>query len=536
MSRRYGIRLGSLIAALFAFLLLPFPASAQYTTQEKQDAVKAVAAYLRDVGESEAARLWEENWKRGHYSFADLPPETDAHVVAGNTNITFNEEMIRQLRREARPKRRTVGDWAATFMHEQAHTRQWKAAWTKSDLSHLRGGPHPLEAEAWGEGFKTYWKWLLRTNEKYQTARTDELKDKYAKEMVDLAASFRSYHANYVRGKLGPLPEDLRFEPLDGRYEAVPLTFEQAFREADRIIKKVGPTLHLAVRLNKTVYRVRPGERMAFEAHPENVWSPSSKKGSVTYRWKAGSKQLAETSASLTRDATVDETITVIVSDERSQKAEASCEVIVRGPPMPEEPTEETPAPKTATKPPAPVPVPKTPALPGQKDAKATPIKLDLDAKPTQVTRAGSFIAKTWGGTAMDTFRIGGGELTSASFSRSRGRVIYNVSGTFKPGQTVSLAVAGSQWDMSKAMVGLKHNRAKASIRFLDRSGKPIGEPIEHDSGESKSPSLSGSVSGSAPAAAATVIMEGHFVCTWASAYTTASETAGVKVTLTVAK
>jgi hypothetical protein len=43
-------------------------------------------------------------------------------------------------------------------------------------------------------------------------------------------------------------------------------------------------------------------------------------------------------------------------------------------------------------------------------------------------------------------------------------------------------------------------------------------------------------VSGRVPADAAKVIMEGHFVCTWASAHTTASEMAGVKVTLTVKK
>ncbi|MCA1732394.1 MAG: hypothetical protein LC732_02185 [Acidobacteria bacterium] len=342
--------------------MLPSPASAQYTTQEKQDAIKAIAAYLEDVGEPEAAELWRENWKRGHYSFAPLPIETDARVVAGNTNITFNEEMIRQLRREAGPERLTIGNWAATFMHEQAHTRQWKAAWIKSDGSYLMGGPHPLEAEAWGEGFKAYWKWLLRTNAKYQSARTDEQKQKYAKEMIDLAASFRSYHSNYIRGKLGPLPADLRFEPLDGRYEAVPLKFEEAFREADRIIKKLGPTLRLAVRLNKPVFKARPGERMKFQAYPKNVWSPDRQKGAVRYTWKAGSKKLAETSSTLVRTATVDETITVIASDDRSQKAEASCQVIVRGPAMPAEPTPETSAPKAATKSPAPVPVAKTPA------------------------------------------------------------------------------------------------------------------------------------------------------------------------------
>lgn len=166
----------------------------------------------------------------------------------------------------------------------------------------------------------------------------------------------------------------------------------------------------------------------------------------------------------------------------------------------------------------------------------ATPIKLDLDAEPTQVTRVGSFIVKTWGGTTMDSFRIGGGELTSASFFRTQGMIIYNVKGTFKPGQTVSLAVTGSQWDMSMSMVGLIHNHAMASIRYLDGSGKLIGETIENDTGKSKSPSLSASVSGSVPAGATTAIMEGQFDCTWASAYTTASETAGVKVTLTVEK
>lgn len=535
MSKRNGIRVGSLIAALSICLLIAAPTSAQYTAEDKQVAIDAVTAYLKDMGETKAAKTWVENWANGTYSFGVF--DADGEVDAGTPNIAFNEQMLVQLHNRGRtgtPDRKLAGDWAATFMHELVHTRQWGIVYSVSEAAHRLGRAHPAEAEAWGEGFKYYWKWMRISNARYAKARTYEEKQKYAKEIIDLANSFKIYDSNYRQGKLGPLPKGLRFESLDGREGSDPLKFAEALREADKIIKKLTPTLHLAVRLSPVRYRVKPGDSMRFEARPENVWSPNSKDGDVRFTWRAGSKQLAETSSTLIRTATVDETITVIAQDDRSQKASASCQVIVEKPAVAVKPAPQTPAPETAAKPPAPVPAPKTPA-PTQADAKATPIKLDLDAKPTQVTRAGSFIVKTWGGTTMDTFRIGGGELTSASFSRSQGRIIYNVKGTFKPGQNVSLAVTGSQWDMSKSMVGLKHNRAKASIRYLDRSGKLIGETIEHDTGESKSPSLSASVSGSVPADAATAIMEGQFDCTWASAFTT-SETAGVKVTLTVEK
>lgn len=159
---------------------------------------------------------------------------------------------------------------------------------------------------------------------------------------------------------------------------------------------------------------------------------------------------------------------------------------------------------------------------------------MDLDADPTPVVSSGSFICKTWGGTTMDSFKVGGGSLAAASFSRSRGLVVYNLSGSCNKGDTVSLDISGSQWDMSKSMVGLKHNQIIMSIQYLNASGKDISEAQKHDSAPSKSPSLSGSLSGSVPAGTIQVVIRGTFTCTWSSASATASETVGVYVTLAV--
>lgn len=360
MSRRHGIRVGSLIAALSICLVVPLPASAQHTARQKSEAIDAVTAYLKDVGETRAARIWVENWANGTYSFGVV--DADGEVDAGTPNIVFSEQMIVQLNRGVKtggPDRSTVGDWAATFMHELVHTRQSGTVYSASSAAHKLGYAHPSEAEAWGEGFKYYWKWMRISNARWEKARTQAEKEKYAREVIGLAESFKTYDANYRNAKLGPLPKDLRFEALVG-LDSDPYTFEQALRETDKIIKKLAPTLHLAVKLSTTALTVRPGFKMALRATIENVWSPDSKKGTVRVVWKAGSKTLAERIYNLNerkpydvldRIATVDETITVIVSDDRSQKASASCQVTVRGPAMPADPTPQTAAPKTPTKP-----------------------------------------------------------------------------------------------------------------------------------------------------------------------------------------
>lgn len=159
---------------------------------------------------------------------------------------------------------------------------------------------------------------------------------------------------------------------------------------------------------------------------------------------------------------------------------------------------------------------------------------MDLDADPTPVVSSGSFICKTWGGTTMDSFSVGGGSLAAASFSRTRGSVIYNLSGSCSEGDTLSLDISGSQWDMSKSSVGLDNNQINMSIRYLSSAGKDISEPLKYASGESKAASLSGSLSGTVPAGAVQVVVSGSFACTWSSAYSKATETVGINAIFSV--
>lgn len=345
MSKPSGNRAGLFIAVLSICLLIPQIVSAQYTakyTAEEQKAIDAVTAYLKDVGETTqkdgkegAAEIWVENWASGTYSFGVI--EYDAEVAAGSSRITFSNEMIRQLTGPAQRgrRRRTISDWAATFKHELVHTKQNPIAMTASMAKHLVGSGHPLEADAWAGGFASYWKWLRLANAKYMNARDNsEDKEKYAKQVVDLAESFKSYYSNFKDPKLknlGPLPESLRFKLMlgkGGREDAPPVAIEEAVREANKISKDVSSKMHITVWLSKEYIKVKAGEKMELFAHPENVWSPSSGKGSVSFTWKAGSKKLEETGAFLSRRATVDEWITVIAFDTR-QKATASCQVIV---------------------------------------------------------------------------------------------------------------------------------------------------------------------------------------------------------------
>jgi hypothetical protein len=73
---------------------------------------------------------------------------------------------------------------------------------------------------------------------------------------------------------------------------------------------------------------------------------------------------------------------------------------------------------------------------------------LDKDADPVPVVSSGSFTCDTWIHTSMDSFSVGGGELTGAEWSFSQGYVGYNLTGTFIPGETLSLSIAGTMGEM----------------------------------------------------------------------------------------
>lgn len=159
---------------------------------------------------------------------------------------------------------------------------------------------------------------------------------------------------------------------------------------------------------------------------------------------------------------------------------------------------------------------------------------MDLNADPTPVVTSGSFICKTWGGTTMDNFNLIGGEYTAASFSFIQGMVVYNLSGFFDQGETLSLDITGSQWDMSGSMVGLDHNLISMSIQYQDGSGNQVIQGETYNSGKSKSPTLTGNISDAVPEEVVQVIIKGTFTCSWSSAFASASETVGVYATLGV--
>jgi hypothetical protein len=157
---------------------------------------------------------------------------------------------------------------------------------------------------------------------------------------------------------------------------------------------------------------------------------------------------------------------------------------------------------------------------------------LDKDANPVPVVSSGSFICETWIGTSMDSFSVGGGELTGADWSFSQGYVGYNLTGTFMPGETLSLSIAGTMGEMGYQMQH-KGNDLFMHIKCYDSSGKELEDltkVIQID--DSASGTLSDSVSLAIPDNAEEVELYGSFTCSWRTPYSAASELVAVKVIL----
>ena len=157
---------------------------------------------------------------------------------------------------------------------------------------------------------------------------------------------------------------------------------------------------------------------------------------------------------------------------------------------------------------------------------------LDKDADPVPVVSSGSFTCDTWIHTSMDSFSVGGGELTGADWSFSRGYVGYNLTGTFTPGETISLSIAGTMGEMGYQQEH-RGNDLIMHIKCYDSSGKELKELTENvQIDDSASASLSDSVSLAVPTDAVEVELYGSFTCSWSTPYSTAAEIVAVKVSL----
>jgi len=157
---------------------------------------------------------------------------------------------------------------------------------------------------------------------------------------------------------------------------------------------------------------------------------------------------------------------------------------------------------------------------------------LDKDADPVPVVSSGSFTCDTWIHTSMDSFSVGGGELTGADWSFSRGYVGYNLTGTFAPGETLSLSIAGTMGEMGYQMQH-KGNDLFMHIKCYDTSRKELKELTELiQIDDSASASLSDTVSLKIPDGVNKVELYGSFTCSWSTPYSAASELVAVKVVL----
>lgn len=157
---------------------------------------------------------------------------------------------------------------------------------------------------------------------------------------------------------------------------------------------------------------------------------------------------------------------------------------------------------------------------------------LDKDADPVPVVSSGSFTCDTWIHTSMDSFSVGGGELTGADWSFSQGYVGYNVTGTFTPGETLSLSISGTMGEMGYQQEH-KGNDLFMHIKCYDSSGKELKELTENvQIDDSASASLSDTVSLKISDGVNKVELYGSFTCSWSTPYSAASELVAVKVVL----
>jgi len=132
----------------------------------------------------------------------------------------------------------------------------------------------------------------------------------------------------------------------------------------------------------------------------------------------------------------------------------------------------------------------------------------------------------------MDSFSVGGGELSGADWSFSRGYVGYNLTGTFTPGETLSLSIAGTMGEMGYQMQH-KGNDLSFYVKYFDESGRELKDLTRAKAFEKSSDaSMTDEISAETLDYVKKIELHGSFTCKWSTPYSAASETVAVKVVL----
>lgn len=143
---------------------------------------------------------------------------------------------------------------------------------------------------------------------------------------------------------------------------------------------------------------------------------------------------------------------------------------------------------------------------------------MDTEADPAPVVTSGSFAATS--GTKMD-FTVSGGTLTGAQWTIRPHFTAYNLTGTFRAGDTISLSVTGTE-ALGLADSTTSHlvfNSVGGYIDYYTGTGARIGETQRYQSEYVQSPSLSHEFTAAIPAEAQEMVIRAQFVCRWAVDY-----------------
>ena len=158
---------------------------------------------------------------------------------------------------------------------------------------------------------------------------------------------------------------------------------------------------------------------------------------------------------------------------------------------------------------------------------------IDMDAEPPVVASSGSY--KNTYDTQLD-FTISGGDLKSATWTRVQGYIGYNLSGTIKTGEDISVSLVGTQSPVpeTNAKADLVFNNLTMSLVFLDNGGRPFGSEIKYTSDNVKKSPLSHDFEVTVPKDAVSVKITGSFTCRWVTPHAVAEETVALNVILKV--
>jgi len=300
----------------FVLCLLVWTAPAGLAQSDQDRAIKAMATFLKNMGETQAAQNLENGWANKQITIGPTNDNDNAQTSPGTPNIRFNTKILNEIFKGGKLDNRAVIDWAATYMHEVRHTTQSPTQWAGSYWQNVAGQGHPCEASAWGEGFQAYQNWLEKAQNQLANAPSEQKRIEAARLVLDLSQGYKEYYNNY--------PADYGKIQVDTRHG--PMSLGEAAQEAQSSgdsVKGFVKTQSFSVYVSPRQHNLKAGASYTVNAVA---------KGGVpfyTYHWSVDGQPLPDEGKSLNRKAEASETVTVEVWDVEGRKVSDSCRVTV---------------------------------------------------------------------------------------------------------------------------------------------------------------------------------------------------------------